>query len=99
MELVYAAFLLCAEILIGFNTKSISLTSPESNGTVALVVNVFNITIGEGITVQVRITTADNSAQGIGNSVNCMFTIKVNFVLFVCSFIGLQSHFRSFNFL
>lgn len=65
---------LCAVILIGFNTKSISLTFPESNGTVTLVVNVFNnMTIGEGNTVQVRITTADKSAHGIGNSViNCI---------------------------
>ena len=69
MELVYAAFLLCVEILIGFNTNSISLTSPESNRIVSLVVSVFNMTIGEGITVQVRITTADNSTHGKGNSI------------------------------
>ena len=53
-----------AVILIGFNTNSTSLSSSESNGIVALVVSVFNMTIGEGNTVQVRITTADNSAHG-----------------------------------
>ena len=51
-------------VLIGFNTNSTSLSSFESNGIVALVVSVFNVTIGEGNTVQVRITTADNSAHG-----------------------------------
>ena len=66
---------LCAVTLIGFNTNSISLTSPESNGSVALVISVFNnnMTIGEGITVQVRITTADNSAHG--RIINCIILL------------------------
>ena len=54
-----------AVILIGFNTNSISLNSSESDGNVSLVISVFNnMTIGEGNTVRVRITTADNSAHG-----------------------------------
>ena len=53
---------LCAVTLIGFNTNGISLT--ESNGIVALVVSVLNMKIGEGNTVRVRITTADDSANG-----------------------------------
>lgn len=43
---------------------STSLSSSESSGTVALVVSIFNMTIGEGNTVQVRITTADITAHG-----------------------------------
>ncbi len=62
---IWSGFILlssyCAGVLIGFNT---SVTSSESNGTVALVVNVFNMTIGEGNSVRVRITTADESAHG-----------------------------------
>ena len=59
------ALFLRAVILIGFSTNSISLNSSESNGTVSLVVSVFNnMTIGEGNTIRVRITTADNSAHG-----------------------------------
>ena len=52
------------EIVIGFYTDSGFLTSSEANGTVTLSVRVLNGTIGEGNTIQVRLSTADNSARG-----------------------------------
>lgn len=56
---------LSVEIVIGFSADSISIASDETlNGTVTLTIRVLNGTINEGNTVAVRVTTADNSAEG-----------------------------------
>ena len=63
-HLYTACYFLHVEIAIGFYTDSSFLISSEANGTVTLSIRVLNGTIGEGITIQVRFTTADNSAHG-----------------------------------
>ena len=56
---------LSVEIVIGFSADSVSIASGEAlNGTVTLSIRVLNGTINEGNTVPVRVTTADNSAEG-----------------------------------
>ena len=52
-------------ITVGFSTDNVSLNIDEASGTVTLNVKVLNGTISERNTVQIRVTTADNSAHGM----------------------------------
>ena len=60
-----ACIYLSVEIVIGFSAGSVSIASDEAlNGTVTLSIRILNGTINEGTTVPIRVTTANNSADG-----------------------------------
>ena len=58
-------FIPIIEITVGFYTDSASLNVDEASGSATLNIKVFNGTISERNTVQIRVTTTDNSAHGM----------------------------------